>query len=85
MPHIATEVHTEVSQIFHHDDIVLCSQSADDSQLLLLKTYPGGIVRVGVYDGSNVSAFKDTLQLVVQRLSTVVIDVKLLPLGTDNA
>ena len=45
---ILAEVHSEVGQVFHHDDIILCSQVSDGLELLLVQAYPCGIIRIRI-------------------------------------
>jgi len=73
---VLAEVHCEVGEVFQHDDVVLCGQSADDAQLLVLEAHPAGVVRVGVDDGGDVSTAQVAFQLLLQAVAAIVVDVE---------
>ena len=85
MSHIATEVHAEVSQVFHDNDIVLRSEFANDSQFFFFQANPCRIVRIRIYDSSNVTLSQERFQLFTKRLASVMIDIEFFPLCTDDA
>ena len=85
MSHIATEIHTEVSQVLHHDDIVLGGQFANNRQLFFFQANPRRVVRIGIDDSSYIALCQERFELFTKGGSPMLINVEFLPLGTDNA
>ena len=55
MTHVLTEVHAEISLVFHHNDIVLGSQLTDDGQLFLFQAYPCRVIGIAVDNSGYVA------------------------------
>ena len=85
MSHIGAEIHAEIGQIFHHNHIVFCGKFAYNFQLGIFKAYPCRVVGVGVNDSCDITVGQHALQLVAQRLASIVVDVKFNPLRTYHA
>ena len=81
---ILTEVHREICEVFHHDDIVFRRQLTDHLQLLLTQTDPRRIIGVGIDDGTDVSLREITLELCSELVTTIVIDIEGLILHTHH-
>ena len=73
---ILAEVHGKVSEILHHDGIVLGGQFTDGLQFLLTQTDPRGVVGVGVDDGADVALLEVALEFVAEFLAAIVIDIE---------
>ena len=85
MPHIPTEIHAEISQIFHDNHIIPGCQFTDYLQLLLFQTNPCRIIRIRIDNRCYIAFTQETFQFLTQGLSTIMIDIKLFPLHADNA
>src|SRR5574344_430264 len=75
---ILTEVHGKISQVFHHDCIILGSQRSYRLQFLFIQTNPSRIIRVAIYDCTNIAVLQITLQLSPQLITPIVIYIKCL-------
>ena len=85
MSHICTEVHAEIRQVFHNNDIVLGCQFADDSQFFIFQTNPCGVVRIGINDSGNIARLQHAFQLFTKGSTSILIDIELHPIGPDDA
>ncbi len=85
MPHIPTEVHAEISQIFHDNHIIPGCQFTDYLQFLLFQTNPCRIIRIRIDNRCYIAFTQETFQFLTQGLSPIMIDIKLFPLHADNA
>ena len=73
---ILAEVHGEVSQVLHHDGVVLRRQFADGLQLALREAHPRGVVGIRIHDGADVALLEIALQLAAQLRAAEIIDVE---------
>ncbi len=85
MSHIPTEIHAEISQIFHHNHLIPGCQFTDYLQLLLFQADPCRIIRIRIDDRCYIAFAQETFQFLAQGLSPIMIDIKLFPLHADDA
>ena len=73
---VLAEIHGKVSQVLHHNHIILRSQLTNRLQFILIETDPRRVVGITIHDGADITLIQIRHQLVVQLLSTVVIHIE---------
>ena len=76
MAQIFAEIHGKVSQVFQNDAVVLVSQHGDALQFLLVEAHPRRVVGVGIDDAADVATSQNLLQLLNERLATIVVNIQ---------
>ena len=81
---VLTEIHGEVSQVFHHNHIILRSQFTDGLQFILIEADPRGIVGVTIYDSADVPFAEVRLQFRTEFVTTEIIYIERFVLATHD-
>ena len=77
---VFAEIHGEVSQVFHHNGIILGGQCANCLQLALCQADPRGVVGIGIDNSADVTLAEIALEFGLQLVATEVIDIECLVL-----
>ena len=73
---VLAEVHAEVGEVFHHDDVVFVGEVADDFQFVFREANPRRVVRVGVEDARDIAFREVFFQFLTQLVAAVVVNVE---------
>ena len=83
MREVATEVHSEVSQILKHNDVMLVCQFANALQLFLGEANPRRIVRIRIHDAVDIALRHYLIELLDKSLTTIAVDIETYVLQAD--
>ena len=75
MREVATEVHGEISQVLKDNDIMFGCQHSDTFQLFFVETYPRWVIRVGIYNATDIACREDLIEFCDKCLSTEIVDI----------
>ena len=75
---VFAEVHAEVGEVFHDDDIVFVGHFANDAQFLVGEAHPSRVVGVGIEHAVDVAFAEHFFQFGAKFLAAIFVDVEVL-------